>query len=156
MTKAGDTVERKDPFDLHRFISAQDSVYDHVLAELRGGRKQTHWMWFVFPQIDGLGHSTTAIFYAIKRIEEAREYLNHPVLGARLAECVDAVLAVEGRSASQIFGHPDDLKLKSSMTLFGDVAGPHSVFMRVLDKYFHGERDSRTLHLLEQLKANNQ
>jgi uncharacterized protein (DUF1810 family) len=144
------TAGRDDPFDLDRFVSAQDPVYSTALAELQAGRKTTHWMWFVFPQIEGLGYSSTSRFYSIKSMEEVRRYLEHPVLGARLAECVEAVLAVEGRSASEIFGYPDDLKLKSSMTLFANVAGPGSVFVRVLEKYFGGERDPRTLHLLEQ------
>ena len=109
-------------------------------------------MWYIFPQIDGLGHSTTAKRYAIKSIDEARQYLNHPVLGRRLLECAEAVLAIEGRSISEIFGYPDDLKLKSSITLFACVADPRSVFDHILDKYFHGERDVRTLHILEKLK----
>jgi uncharacterized protein (DUF1810 family) len=111
-------------------------------------------MWYIFPQVDGLGYSATSKHYAIKSMEEARAYLNHPVLGSRLLECADAVLAIEGRSASDILGYPDDLKLQSSMTLFASVAGPDSVFVRVLDKYFQGERDVRTLQLLEPLKGN--
>ena len=154
MTHANDAVGRDDPFGLSRFISAQDRVYDRVLAELRCGQKRTHWMWYIFPQIDGLAHSTTSKHYAIKSIEEARQYLNHPVLGPKLLECAEAVLAIQGPSVSEIFGYPDDLKLKSSMTLFVYVADPGSVFVRVLEKYFHGERDSRTLQLLEELKEN--
>ncbi len=152
MKKRSDTIGRDDPFDLSRFTPAQERIYDRVLAELRSGQKRTHWIWYIFPQIDGLGHSTTTKHYAIKSTEEARQYLNHPVLGTRLLECAEAVLAVEGRSVSEIFGYPDDLKLKSSMTLFETVADKRSVFVRVLDKYFHGERDVRTLHLLEKLK----
>jgi len=152
MTKAGDTIDRDDPFDLSRFTNAQERIYDSVLEELRGGQKRTHWMWFIFPQIDGLAHSATSKHYAIKSIEEARQYLNHPVLGTRLLECAETVLAIEGRSISEIFGYPDDLKLKSSMTLFACVADPRSVFVRILERYFHGERDVRTLHLLEVLK----
>ena len=152
MKKTGDTFDRDDPFDLGRFISAQEGIYDSVLAELRRGQKRSHWMWFIFPQIDGLAHSSTSKHYAIKSIEEARQYLNHPVLGTRLLECAETVLAVEGRSVSEIFGYPDDLKLKSSMTLFAYVAEPHSVFVRVLDKYFQGEQDFRTLDLLEKLR----
>ena len=151
MSPASEPNGRGDPFDLRRFVRAQESVYDNVLTELRSGRKRTHWMWFIFPQIDGLGHSTAAIYYAIKSIEEARQYLQHPILGARLTECAEAVLAVTGRSASEIFGYPDDRKLKSSMTLFAAVADPGSVFARVLDKYFHGEQDTRTLQLLDGL-----
>ena len=154
MKKLSDAVARGDPFDLGRFTSAQEGIYGSVLAELKRGQKQTHWMWFIFPQIDGLAHSTTSKYYAIKSIEEARKYLNHPVLGTRLLQCAETVLAVEGRSVSEIFGYPDDLKLKSSMTLFAYVADPRSVFVRILDKFFQGERDVRTLDLLEQLKEN--
>jgi uncharacterized protein (DUF1810 family) len=150
MIRADDPIGCEDPFDLSRFVHAQESIYDSVLAELRSGQKRSHWMWFVFPQIHGLGHSPTAQHYAIKSIEEARQYHSHPLLGARLLECTEAVLAVEGRSASAIFGYPDDLKLKSSMTLFSSVADtPHSLFSRVLEKYFLGEKDARTLQLLE-------
>lgn len=141
-----------DPFDLARFVSAQERSYDTALAELRSGQKRTHWMWYIFPQIDGLGHSPTAKFYAIKSPEEARQYLEHPVLGPRLRACAEAVLSVERRSASEIFGFPDDLKLKSSMTLFASVDKPGAVFVRVLDKYFHGEHDQRTLDLLDTLR----
>jgi uncharacterized protein (DUF1810 family) len=136
-------------FDLDRYLSAQTSVYGEALAELRSGQKRSHWMWFVFPQIEGLGHSATSIRYAIKSLEEARAYLNHPVLGSRLRECAEAVCAVEGRTASDIFGFPDDLKLRSSMTLFAAVAEPKSVFIRVLEKYFQGKQDERTLQLLK-------
>jgi len=152
MRTASNTISQDDPFDLGRFISAQDEIYDRVLAELRSGQKRSHWMWFIFPQIEGLGYSSTTQYYAIKSLAEAREYLKHPVLGTRLMECTDAVLAVEGRSVSDIFGYPDDLKLKSSMTLFAYVAEPDSVFVRVLEKYFQGERDVRTLQIVEELK----
>ena len=138
-----------DPFDLSRFLKAQEPVYEHVLSELRRGQKRTHWMWFIFPQIDGLGFSATTKYYAIKSLEEARHYLAHPVLGVRLRECTETVLVVEGRSVSEIFGYPDDLKLKSSMTLFACVPNSPSVFDQVLDKYFRGERDAKTLALLE-------
>ncbi len=141
---------RDDPFNLSRFINAQERVYDHAVAELKNGRKRSHWMWYIFPQLDGLGRSTTARRYAIKSIEGAIEYLNHPVLGSRLLECANTVLAIEGKTASEIFGYPDDLKLKSSMTLFSEVADD-SVFVHVLDKYFQGEQDVRTLQLLEKL-----
>jgi uncharacterized protein (DUF1810 family) len=149
MTKPSHTFDHDDPFDLGRFVSAQEGIYDRVLAELRRGQKRTHWMWFIFPQIDGLAYSATSKHYAIKSIEEAQQYLNHPLLGERLLECAEAVLAVGGRSVSEIFGYPDDLKLKSSMTLFAYVADPGSVFVRVLDRYFQGEQDVRTLDLLE-------
>lgn len=145
------TMDRDDPYDLNRFVSAQEGTYDRAMEELRNGQKRSHWMWFIFPQIDGLGSSSTARLYAIKSMEEARQYLDHPVLGPRLMECAEAVLAIEGRSASEIFGYPDDLKLKSSMTLFAQVAQPHSVFSRVLEKYYRGEQDARTLDLLDGL-----
>jgi uncharacterized protein (DUF1810 family) len=150
MMKENDTAGDHDPFPLSRFTEAQNSIYDTVLAELGNGEKRTHWMWFIFPQIDGLGHSPAAKYYAIKSIEEARQYLKHPVLGKRLVQCAEAVLAVEGRSASEIFGYPDDMKLKSSMTLFALVAEPQSIFSRVLAKYFRGERDVKTLSLAEE------
>ena len=154
MEKADDTIRGDNPFDLGRFTSAQERVYETVLAELRSGWKRSHWIWYIFPQIAGLGHSSTSKHYAIKSIEEARAYLNHPVLGARLAECAEAVLSVQGRTVSQIFGYPDDMKLKSSMTLFEAVAeDPRCVFVRVLEKYFHGERDATTLHLLKVSKG---
>jgi len=138
-----------DPFDLGRFTEAQKSVYTDVLEELRSGRKRTHWMWFIFPQIDGLGFSPTARRYAIKSVEEAKRYLEHPVLGKRLVECAETVHAVQGLSASDIFGYPDYLKLKSSMTLFAHVSDPGSVFERVLGKYYRGERDDKTLRILD-------
>ena len=138
----------KTPFDLERFVSAQAPVYATALAEVRAGRKRTHWIWYIFPQIAGLGHSSTSMHYAIRSLDEARAYLGHPVLGPRLIECARAVLAVEGRAAADIFGYPDDLKLCSSMTLFEMVAEPGSVFGQVLDKYFQGRRDGLTLQLL--------
>lgn len=145
--------ERDDPFDLRRFLSAQEQVYQTVLSELRAGWKQTHWMWFHFPQIDGLGFSSKARQYAIKSIGEARAYLQHPVLGPRLRQCAEIVLATEERSALEIFGSTDVLKLRSSMTLFGSVAEPDSVFTRVLEKYFEGEADAATLALLRGIAA---
>ena len=147
------SLNRDDRYDLNRFIGAQEQVYNAVLTELRNGRKRSHWMWFIFPQIDGLAQSSTSKFYAVKSHEEALAYLNHPVLGKRLNDCAEAVLAVEGRSALEIFGCPDDLKLKSSLTLFASVSDAESVFASLLDKYFDGERDLRTLELLENLKA---
>ena len=154
MTHGSDAANRSDPYDLNRFISAQEGIYDRVLAELRGGLKRSHWMWFIFPQIDGLGHSLTTRHYAVKSVEEARRYLGHPVLGARLVECAEAILAVQGRSVSDIFGYPDDMKLQSSMTLFALVAGPRSVFERVLEKYYQGKRDARTLQIVGNLNKN--
>ncbi|CAN5375955.1 DUF1810 domain-containing protein [soil metagenome] len=136
-----------DPYHLERFVSAQEPLYLSALAELRSGYKVSHWMWFVFPQIAGLGRSAMAQRYAISGAEEARAYLAHPVLGARLWECCGAILAVEGKSAYDILDSPDDMKLKSSMTLF-DFVERHSVFAEVLGKYYQGERDERTLELL--------
>ena len=151
MAKGSWGVEHDDPYELNRFVSAQEGVYDRALAELWDGLKRSHWMWFIFPQIDGLGHSPTTRLYAIKSLDEARSYLGHPVLGARLLECAEALLAVSGKSASDIFGHPDDWKLQSSMTLFALVAEPGSVFERVLEKYFQGKRDDRTLEIVGNL-----
>jgi uncharacterized protein (DUF1810 family) len=152
MSAKTDSMGGGDPFRLSRFVEAQDRIYDRVLAELNSGRKSSHWMWFVFPQIEGLGFSSTTRYYSIKSLEEARRYLDHPVLGKRLRECAETILALEGLSASSIFGYPDDMKLKSSMTLFASAAEPHSVFTRVLEKYFQGNRDERTISLLERLK----
>ena len=137
-----------DPHDLRRFVDAQDGSYEAAISEIRRGQKRSHWMWFIFPQYVGLGTSATSQHYAVKSAAEAVAYLNDPVLGMRLVECADAVLRIEGRSAQQIFGCPDDLKLKSCATLFAYVSPAGSVFERVLDKYFSGERDSKTLELL--------
>jgi uncharacterized protein (DUF1810 family) len=134
-----------DPYQLQRFVYAQDAVYARALEELRRGRKDSHWMWFVFPQMAGLGRSAMSERYAIRSDDEARAYLAHPTLGARLKECAEAVLAVEGRSAREIVGSPDDLKLRSSATLFAGVSPPGSVFQRLLDKYFGGVPDPTTL-----------
>jgi uncharacterized protein (DUF1810 family) len=137
-----------DPFDLDRFVQAQDGVYAAALAELRAGRKTSHWMWFVFPQIDGLGRSQTARFFAVKSLAEARAYLAHPVLGKRLRECTTAVLGVAGLTASEIFGYPDDIKFRSSMTLFERAAPGCGLFSDALDRFFDGGRDRMTLELL--------
>jgi len=137
-----------DPHDLNRFVLAQENDYARALAEIRGGRKRTHWMWYIFPQLDGLGFSEMARRYAIRDREEALAYLEHPVLGPRLVECAEAVLAVQGRSAREIFGTPDDLKLRSCVTLFTEVSPEGSVFQRVLEEYFWGEADGHTLALL--------
>lgn len=137
-----------DPYDLNRFVAAQAPVYDTVLAELRGGRKRTHWMWFIFPQYAGLGSSPMAERFAIASLDEAQAYLRHPLLGSRLTECAEAVLGITGRTAGEIFGSPDDLKLRSSATLFARVAPPGSVFERLLARYFAGVPDSRTLALI--------
>jgi uncharacterized protein (DUF1810 family) len=134
-----------DPFDLQRFVDAQAPVYDRVLLELREGRKRSHWMWFVFPQIAGLGSSPMAQRYAIASRAEAAAYLAHPVLGSRLRECVRLVTATEGRSIHDILGSPDDMKFHSSMTLFTEAAPDDRDFRAALDKYFGGEPDAATL-----------
>ena len=138
-----------DPHDLKRFVAAQEGVYEQALAEVRAGRKRSHWMWFVFPQIDGLGSSPTARRYAIRGRAEAEAYLTHPVLGPRLVACAEAAAAVpEPASALDVFGSPDDLKLRSSATLFAHVSPAGSVFHRLLDKFYGGQPDARTLELL--------
>jgi uncharacterized protein (DUF1810 family) len=137
-----------DPYDLNRFVQAQKLDYARALGEIRGGRKQSHWMWYIFPQIEGLGQSSISKRYSIKSLAEAEAYLRHPLLGPRLRECCKTVLGVEGRSAHEIFGSPDDFKLKSCATLFAYVSAPGSEFDRLLDKYFQGRRDEETLRLL--------
>jgi uncharacterized protein (DUF1810 family) len=137
-----------DQYDLSRFVRAQENDYDPALSEIRSGRKRSHWIWYIFPQFDGLGFSSTSKRYAIKSIAEAAAFLEHPVLGLRLRECCEAILAVQGRSALDILGSPDDVKLKSCATLFACVSPADSVFDRVLNKYFQGERDGETLRLL--------
>jgi uncharacterized protein (DUF1810 family) len=139
---------RSDPYELERFVDAQDDDYERALAEIRRGRKQSHWMWYVFPQFDGLGVSATSRRYAIKSVAEARAFLAHPVLGPRLLECAEAVLRVDGRTATEIFGDPDNLKLQSCATLFASVSPADSVFHRLLEKYFGGALDARTLRLI--------
>ncbi|HYS45351.1 MAG TPA: DUF1810 domain-containing protein [Rhizomicrobium sp.] len=134
--------------NLERFVEAQAPVYDQALRELRAGRKQSHWMWFVFPQIAGLGHSKMAQTYAIQSLEEARAYLAHPLLGARLRECCRAVMDVRERSARDIFGSPDDLKFCSSLTLFAEAAPENGLYYNLLEKYFDGDADEATLELL--------
>ena len=134
-----------DPFDLQRFVDAQAPVYDAVVDELRAGRKRSHWMWFVFPQLRGLGSSPTAVHYGIASLDEAHAYLDHDLLGPRLRECVDLVNQVQGRSAGEIFGWPDDLKLRSSMTLFARAADDNQDFLALLDKYYGGEQDPQTV-----------
>jgi uncharacterized protein (DUF1810 family) len=125
----------RDPYQLQRFVDAQDPVFDQVLAELRAGGKRTHWMWFVFPQMQGLGHSPMARKYAIASREEAAAYLEHPVLGPRLRECTELVNRIEGRSLEEIFGYPDDLKFRSSMSLFAGATSDNQVFRDALAKY---------------------
>jgi len=135
--------------NLGRFVEAQAPVHDRALAELKAGRKQSHWMWFVFPQIAGLGRSPMAQHYAIQNLAEARAFLAHPLLGARLRECTQAVLDVEGKTAHEIFGSPDDLKFRSSMTLFAHAAPDEELFRAALDKYFDGEEDALTVDKLQ-------
>jgi len=137
-----------DTFHLQRFIDAQDSVYADVIAELTQGRKESHWMWFIFPQFAGLGQSPTAIHYSVTSEAEARAYLEHPILGPRLLECADKVLQFNNKSADEVFGQIDAMKLRSSMTLF-DHLQANSVFRSVLEQFFHGQRDQKTLALLE-------
>lgn len=146
---AGHSPKPDDPFDLQRFVDAQDSgdTYGYALVEIRAGRKRTHWMWFVFPQIAGLGRSPTAVRYAIGSLEEARAYLAHPVLGGRLRECALALTEVEGRSALDIFGGIDAQKLRSSMTLFALAHPDEPVFRQVLDQYFEGMTDAATVRI---------
>ena len=139
-----------DPFNLGRFLAAQSGVHERAIAELRNGCKQSHWMWFVFPQLAGLGHSARAQRYGITGLDEARAYLAHPVLGVRLLECAAVLEGLEpGLSASSIFGYPDDLKLRSSLTLFALAARSGSIFERLLDKYFAGQPDDLTAALLQ-------
>lgn len=135
-------------FHLERFVDAQRPVYETVRAELRSGRKRSHWMWYIFPQIAGLGRSETARHYALSGIEEAQAYLAHPLLGQRLEECCRILAGIEGRTASAIFGYPDDLKLHSSLTLFAQAAPEQPLFVACLEKYFNGQRDAATLKLL--------
>lgn len=141
-------LESSGPFDLNRFCQAQETTYESALSEIRSGRKKTHWMWFIFPQYAGLGFSSTSVFYAIKTLDEARSYLAHPLLGSRLEDCCRALLALENLTVHEIFGSPDDLKLRSSMTLFAYVAPPGSVFEQVLAKYCDGKPDQLTIELL--------
>lgn len=143
------TDSASDPFDLNRFVDAQAPVYRDVVEELRAGRKRSHWMWFVFPQLRGLGGSPTAVHYGISSLEEARAYLAHEVLGPRLRECTGLVNDVRGRSATDIFGSPDDLKLRSSMTLFSRATDDNQAFVALLDKYYGGRRDELTLDRLD-------
>jgi uncharacterized protein (DUF1810 family) len=134
-----------DPHGLKRFVDAQEPVYQEVLEELRAGKKRSHWIWFIFPQIAGLGSSPTAQRYAIASIDEALAYLGHPILGARLRECTAIVNQIEGRTVSEIFGWPDDMKFRSCMTLFAQATTDNQVFRDALEKYFSGEADQQTL-----------
>lgn len=140
--------DNADQFDLRRFVDAQDGVYDTVLAELRNGAKRSHWIWFVFPQLRGLGRSPTAVRFGIASLDEARAYLAHPVLGPRLRECTRLVGLIDGRSVDEIFGWPDNLKVRSSMTLFARATDDNADFRAVLDKFYNGEDDPATVELL--------
>jgi uncharacterized protein (DUF1810 family) len=137
-----------DPFHLSRFLEAQEAIYETVLRELEHGRKASHWMWFIFPQIAGLGHSPTALRFAISSLDEARAYLAHPLLGNRLVQCTRTINAVRNRTAHQIFDSPDDMKLRSSMTLFREAAKDPEPFRAAIERYFDGEADARTMEIL--------
>jgi uncharacterized protein (DUF1810 family) len=137
-----------DPFDLQRFLQAQNPVYNQVCGELRAGAKLGHWMWFIFPQLRGLGSSPTAMAFGMSSSQEAQAYLQHPILGPRIRECTRLVNAVQGRSIHQIFGYPDDLKFHSSMTLFASTPSDPQIFKDALEKYFSGELDRLTLERL--------
>ena len=135
-------------YNLERFVDAQRTDYSIALAEIKGGKKRSHWMWYIFPQVLGLGYTSTSISYGIKNLDEATAYLNHPVLGQRLVEISNALLALETNDAKKIFGSPDHMKLRSSMTLFSLVPAADKVFQAVLDKFFDGKKDEKTLQLL--------
>ena len=141
--------KNEDPYDLKRFIAAQKQDYAIALDEITQGKKYSHWMWYIFPQFEGLGRSYIAQKYAIRNTEEARAYLAHPILGIRLIECCKVLLDLDGGyTASEIFGFPDDLKLNSSMTLFSSVSGGVSIFHQVIDQYFDGDLDNNTVKIL--------
>jgi uncharacterized protein (DUF1810 family) len=137
-----------DPYELRRFVDAQEGIYDTVIDELAAGRKRSHWMWFVFPQLRGLGHSPTAVRFGISSADEARAYLAHELLGPRLRECARLVAQIEGRTAADVFGWPDDLKLRSSMTLFARATNDNADFVAVLKRFYDGREDPATLALL--------
>ena len=137
-----------DPYNLQRFLEAQAMNYDDALAELKAGEKRSHWMWYIFPQYKGLGMSRMSQEYAIRSLDEARAYLEHPILGDRLLECSETVLSIDDYSAYDILGSPDDMKLRSCATLFAVVSPPDSLFMQILDRFYQGEKDRQTLDLL--------
>ena len=139
--------------ELSRFLTAQEKDYPIALAEMRRGRKQSHWMWYIFPQIQGLGHSSMARHYAIRDLREAADYLAHPVLGARLVEISRVLLSLPGNDATAVMGSPDDLKLRSCMTLFSLVAGADAVFSQVLTKFYHSKADERTIEIARRLNV---
>ena len=138
--------------DLSRFVEAQKRDFPQALSEIKSGRKRSHWMWYIFPQLEGLGRSSTSEFYGIKDLSEAEAYLHHPVLGSRIAEISNELLRLKTTNATAVFGSPDDLKLKSSMTLFANVPGAPPVFQQVLEKFFGGSQDKKTLELLQRSK----
>lgn len=142
-------------YNLKRFLDAQNQVYLKALSEIRNGKKETHWMWFIFPQLKGLGQSETARFYAITDLQEATEYLAHPVLGRHLVQISEELLHIKNKSANALFGYPDDLKLRSSMTLFANVENTNPVFTAVLDKYFNNAQDEMTLRLIVRNKLSH-
>ena len=148
MLQTASMTNSYDPYNLSRFVRAQEPDYERALSEIESGQKRSHWIWYIFPQIDGLAFSSTSNHYSIKSVGEAKAYLDHPVLGPRLLACAEAVIRVEGRSATEIFGSPDDLKLRSCATLFACVLPPGSVFDRLLGKYYQSGRDGKTLQLL--------
>ena len=148
MASTHETATADDPHDLARFVQAQADAFEQALAEITAGHKRSHWMWYIFPQFEGLGFSSMSRQYSIKSLAEAEAYLRHPVLGPRLIACCEAALNVQGRSALQIFGSPDDMKLKSCATLFERVAPEGSVFTRLIDRYYKGQRDGATLRFL--------
>jgi uncharacterized protein (DUF1810 family) len=147
------STDHLDPFNLQRFLQAQDPVFDRVQNELNNGHKRSHWMWFIFPQFAGLGGSEMSRRFAIRSREEAQAYLEHPLLGARLRTCTQEVLNIRERSVAGIFGHPDDLKFHSSMTLFAQVDAADSLFQQALNQYFHGILDDWTLSLMDSKQA---
>lgn len=137
--------------DLNRFIKAQENSYEEALSEIKSGRKRSHWMWYIFPQYKGLGFSETSKYYSIKDLDEARKYLKHPILGERLKLITNELLALNENNANKVFGSPDDLKLKSSMTLFAAIeTSEENIFNAVLDKYFNGQTDNKTLTLIKE------
>lgn len=151
MISLHDSCGTADPFDLNRFVQAQEEVYQQALSEIESHEKQSHWMWYIFPQLDGLAFSPTSKKYSIKSVAEARAYLEHTILGPRLLECANAVVRIDGLSAEEIFGSPDDLKLKSCATLFAHVSSQGSVFEQLIEKYYRGNRDFNTCQLLSDL-----
>ena len=140
-------------YTLNRFLSAQQNIYPQVIKELHNANKTTHWMWFIFPQIEGLGHSSTAKYYSIRNMDETKEYLAHPVLGERLLECSNIILNINGKTVDDVFGYPDNMKLKSCMTLFNFVAPEQKVFADVLKKYFAGKPDEQTIAILQKMMS---